>query len=98
MVAKWARAQFRKIISQMQFINTFPTGVTLKGSTKIFIVFSERLYKPQSRDLKFCKTHARSLTSISFSSFIDPSGQGEQNQMALGKTLQRVSTGLPYIP
>lgn len=67
----------------MWFINTFPTGVTPKGSTKIFIVFQKDFYKPQSGDLKFCKTHARSLTSISFSSFIDPLGQGEQNQMAL---------------
>lgn len=61
------------------WFNTFPTGVTPKG----FYCFSKRLYKPQSRDLKFCKTQTHSLTSISFSSFIDPLGQGEQNQMAL---------------
>lgn len=58
--------------------------MTSKGPTKIFYCFSDRLYKPQSRDLKFCKTHALSLTSISFSSFIGPWGQGEQEQMALG--------------
>lgn len=39
MLVKWATAQFRKIILLMWFINTFPTGVTVKGSTKIFIVF-----------------------------------------------------------
>lgn len=38
-LVKWATAQFREILSLMWLINTFPTGVTVKGSTKIFIVF-----------------------------------------------------------
>lgn len=59
-------------------------GGDIEGPNKIFYCFSDGLYKPQSRDLKFCKTHALSLTSISFSSFIGPWGQGEQEQMALG--------------
>lgn len=59
-------------------------GADTKGLNKIFYCFSDGLYQPQSRDLRFCKTHALSWTSISFSSFIGPRGQGEQKQMAWG--------------
>lgn len=41
MLVKSVTAQFRKTISLMWFINAFPTGVTPKGSTKIFTVFQK---------------------------------------------------------